>query len=189
MHSITHQGLLLRPFESTDAQPFAQAVRESLATVGRWMSWCHDEYAVEDARLWFSLCDQGRADGSSHEYGIFDEATGAFLGGVGLNHFNIDHNFCNLGYWVRQSAQGRGVATRAAAALARFGFEQLGLTRIEVVTAEGNDASSAVALKLGASFECVARHRLVVHGRPVAARVYSLIPSDLAGLATSNGPA
>ena len=181
MLSITHQGLRLRAFELHDAQAFTQAVRESIPTVGRWLSWCHDEYAEDDALVWFSLCELGRTDGSSHEFGIFDEATGELLGGAGLNHFNTDHNFCNLGYWVRQSAQGRQVAPRAAAALARFGFEQLGLTRIEIVTAEGNDASSAVAIKLGATLECLARHRLVIHGTPVAARVHSLIPSDLIG--------
>jgi ribosomal-protein-serine acetyltransferase len=181
MRSIAHQGLLLRPFATTDAGAFTQAVRESVSTVGRWMSWCHADYSVDEALSWISLCDLGRVDGSSHEVGIFEEATGALLGGAGLNHFNTDHNFCNLGYWVRQSAQGRRIATRAADALAHFGFQELGLTRIEIVVAEGNDASSAVALQVGASFECLARHRLVVHNTLVAARVYSLIPSDTLG--------
>lgn len=181
MPTIAHEGLVLRPYEWQDAEPFAEAARESALTVGRWMSWCHEAFSADDARAWISACEAVRADGASHECGIFDEATGAFLGGAGLNHFNTDHNFCNLGYWVRQSAQGRGIATRAATALARFGFEHLRLTRIEIVAAEGNDASSAVARKLGASFECVARQRLVVHGRPVAARVYSLVPADPLG--------
>jgi ribosomal-protein-serine acetyltransferase len=187
MPAIVHQGLVLRPLESADAEHFAEAARESAATVGRWMSWCHEAFTVEDGRAWIAMCNAGRVDGASHECGIFDEATGAFLGGAGLNHFNTDHNFCNLGYWVRQSAQRRGVATRAAMALARFGFEQLGLARIEIVTAEGNDASSAVALKVGATFECLARHRLVVHEKPVTARVYSLIPSDLIGPTRHSG--
>ena len=43
----------------------------------------------------------------------------------------------------------------------------------------GNTASAGVAEKAGAQFEGIARNRLTLQGRPVPARVYSLIPADL----------
>jgi RimJ/RimL family protein N-acetyltransferase len=183
MQTILHRGVLLRPFQPTDAAAFADAVRESVQTVGRWMSWCHADYTPEQALEWFALCDQSRAEGVAHEYGIYDAQSSELLGGVGLNHFNLDHNFCNLGYWVRQSMQGRGIATRGAHAITGFGFETLQLTRIEIVAAVGNAASSAVAVKLGAQLECLARNRLIVHGEPVDAHVHSLLPSDFSASA------
>jgi len=175
MHSIHTDRLVLRPFESDDAEAFAEAARESAETVGRWMPWCHAGYTADEARRWFDMCAQGLAQRTSFEFGMFTEDSREFLGGAGLNHFNLDHNFCNLGYWVRQSRQRQGIAPRAARALANFGFETLGLTRIEIVVAVGNEPSEAVARKLGASFECVARNRLVIR-EPVAASVYSMVP-------------
>jgi ribosomal-protein-serine acetyltransferase len=89
------------------------------------------------------------------------------------------HNTGNVGYWVRESVQRQGIATQAARTMARFGFETLHLTRLEIIAAEDNCPSRAVAEKLGATFECIARNRLYVRGEPLDAAVYSLIPGDI----------
>ena len=46
---------------------------------------------------------------------------------------------------------------------------------------ETNLASRAVAERIGAQFECIARNRLILRGRPVAAAVYSLVPESFEG--------
>ncbi len=171
-------GFLLRPFTSADAPAFAAAVRESAASIKRWMGWAHEDYREEDALAWFAACDEGRANGSSHQFGIF--RNDVFIGGAGLNHFNSLHAFCNLGYWVRASAQRQGAALAAVAAVSRYGFGELKQSRIEIVVADGNAPSMAVARKSGAVHECLARNRLVLQGQAVAAHVFALVPGDLA---------
>jgi len=79
---------------------------------------------------------------------------------------------------VRQSQQGRGIATKATQAIATFGFKELELTRLEIVVAEENLASRRVAEKVGARFECIPRNRLVIRGMPTDSAVYSLQPFD-----------
>ena len=170
---------LLRPFAERDAEAFAAAVRESMATVGRWMSWSSSNYTEVQARLWFEQCDAYRALGTAHEFGIFD-ARGDFVGGAGLNQFNVQNLFCNLGYWIRESSQRRGAALGACAALAELAFNRLGQQRVELVVAEGNEPSRAVAAKVGALYEGLARSRLQLHGSPVDAHVYCLLPRHAA---------
>ncbi|MGL5487180.1 MAG: GNAT family N-acetyltransferase [Shewanella sp.] len=71
-----------------------------------------------------------------------------------------------------------GVSVRRAVALQRdSGFEQLGLFRLEIVMGIGNSASEAVAIAAGATFECRARNRIFLHGLPLDALIYSLVPS------------
>jgi RimJ/RimL family protein N-acetyltransferase len=70
----------------------------------------------------------------------------------------------NLGYWVRTSETGRGIASKATRLVAQFGFAELGLQRIEILAAVGNVASQRVAEKAGAVRECVARKRLLING-------------------------
>lgn len=163
---------ILRPYRQSDAAAMSAAVRESTATVGRWMSWAKPDFSEYDAACWFEHCRQARAAGTAHEFGIFT-ADGGFVGGCGLNQFSPVNNLCNLGYWVRQSHQRAGAATASVKALRELGFGPLGLTRIEIVVAEGNAASIGVAQKAGAEHECVARCRLRVHGRSVSAHVFS----------------
>ncbi|MBT9492844.1 MAG: GNAT family N-acetyltransferase [Paucibacter sp.] len=178
---ITSAGLLLRPFEDRDADDFAAAARESAASVGRWMSWCHPAFSAQDALNWFQLCRAGLASGTAHEFGIFSQASNEFLGGAGLNSINQQHLFCNLGYWVRQSAQRQGVASRTVRALLPYAFDQLGMQRVEIVVALGNTPSEGVARQCGAQLEGVARNRLQVGGVAVSASIFAIVPQSVLG--------
>ena len=176
VHHLLAPGFVLRPFTAADASSFAEAVRESMTTVGKWMTWAHAEYTDNDALIWFAACEASRASGSAHEFGIFRPDGIALVGGAGLNQFKVSNGFCNLGYWVRQSAQRQGAALAAISVLSEFAFKELKQSRVEIVVAAGNTASLAVAQRSGAEHECLAQNRLQLHGKPVAAHVFSLVP-------------
>jgi len=176
MQALHGQGFLLRPFRYADVPQFVAAVHESLDTVGKWMPWCHAGYNVRDAESWFDMCAESMSSGEAYDIGVFAPDGRELYGGVSINQINRDYNFGNLGYWIRQSRQRQGIGARAADMMACYGFHWLGLTRLEVVAAENNAVSRAVAEKIGARFECIARNRLVLHGVPCAAAMYSLVP-------------
>lgn len=168
----------LRPFRASDEAQFVMAVRESIPTVGLWMPWARADYGVYDAREWFDRCAATMEEGTAYDIGVFSPDGRELYGGVAINQIRREDNLGNLGYWIRQSQQHRGLATGAAAMMACHGFHALGLTRLEIVAVETNLASRAVAEKIGAEFECIARNRLILRGRPVAAAVYSLVPES-----------
>ncbi len=170
--------LLLRPYRDEDAPHIHAAARESMATVGRWMPWCHEGYRLEDSIAWVRATRLAWLDGGEFAFAIFVRG-GGYAGGVGFNQIHPMHNFANLGYWLRETQQGHGYAAEAALAAARFGFGTLGLSRIEIVAAQGNQASRRVACRIGAREECLARNRLLIHGVLHAAAVHSLVPGDL----------
>jgi RimJ/RimL family protein N-acetyltransferase len=103
------------------------------------------------------------------------------LGSCGLNRLDWLTLYGNLGYWVRSSAAGTGVATAATRLLLDFAFERLGLFRVEIVAAVGNLASQRVAEKVGATREGCARNRCRGGGVQHDAYVYSVIPVDIIG--------
>ncbi|MBV8158937.1 MAG: GNAT family N-acetyltransferase [Dyella sp.] len=175
---LTAPGLQLRLWQPSHADALYEAARESIATVGRWLPWCHAGYTREYAASWIQRCRSASEGGEPCAFGIFDDEE-MLLGGVALNRFDPQQRSANLGYWVREQAQGRGVASRAVRRLATFGFETLGLCRIEIVAAVENVASRRCAEKAGARFEGIGRHRLVIGTTPVDAAVYGLLPSDL----------
>jgi RimJ/RimL family protein N-acetyltransferase len=166
----------LRPLSEADASAVVEAVQESVASVGVWMPWATPSYSTVEVVVWIEACAASRAAGTGHEFGIFRKSDGLFIGAAGLNQFNRINNFCNLGYWVRQAAQRRGAASAAVRALCSFAFDELRLTRVEIVALVGNEASAAVARKAGATLECIARNRLQFRGGPHDAYVYSIIP-------------
>jgi ribosomal-protein-serine acetyltransferase len=173
---LSSAQVFLRPYRIEDASVVFAAAIESVETVGPWMPWCHAGYTEAESIAWIEKAQTMWHGGEAYEFAMFDPSS-HYVGGAGLNQFNRLHNLANLGYWVRQSRQRRGLATAAVRILAKFAFESLGLTRIEIVAASTNGPSRRVAEKAGAQFECVARNRLIIHGVPLAAAVHSLVPS------------
>ncbi len=177
---LATDGLLLRPYRTDDAPALHAAVRESMHSVGRWLPWCHAGYAEADAVAWIAFCARAWARGDQYTFAIFDETSQQFLGAVGLSHRNREHNFASIGYWVRESARGRGLAARAGRLVAAFAFDTVKLTRVEILAAVDNHASRRTAENLGARLETIARNRLSTPQGIVDAAVYALIPSDYA---------
>lgn len=178
MGPLFSQNLCIRPYQMDDLSPFIEAVNESVSSVSRWLEWCHKEYTLSEAETWFELCKKNIEAGAAYECGIFSKESGQYYGGIGINHISREHKYANIGYWIRQSQQGKGIASRAVSAIARYGFTKLNFTRLEIIAAEGNTASRRVAEKSGARFECIAKNRLMVHGRLHDAAIYSFIPTQ-----------
>jgi RimJ/RimL family protein N-acetyltransferase len=176
---LTGGDILVRPLRLDDAEALFAAVRESIPEVSPWLPWCHENYAIEETREFLRSRVHPEQSEETYSFGIFDQPSERFLGGVGLNFINRVHQIANLGYWVRTSASGKGVASKATRLVARFGFAELGLQRIEIIASVSNIASQRVAEKAGAVRECVARERLLIRGARHDAVVFSLLPKDL----------
>jgi ribosomal-protein-serine acetyltransferase len=174
----TETPIVLRPYQAADTLPLYEAASESIAAIYPWMSWCHPGYTIEDSRTWVEsrLGAWGQPD---YDFVIVERTTGRFLGAVGLNQINRVHDFANLGYWVRSSATGHGIAVLAARLCARFGFDDLKLHRLEIVVDVDNRRSQRVAEKVGAIREGLARQRCKSGAAWRDAFMFSLLPIDL----------
>jgi ribosomal-protein-serine acetyltransferase len=177
-HSLSDGHLLIRPLRAEDSNALYEAVRESIAEVSQWLPWCGPNYRIEDSYAFVMSREDAWRNEDEYSFAVCDAKTGMFLGGVGLNQVNRIYRFANLGYWVRSSCAGRGVASTAARLTARFGLEELGLQRIEILAATGNKASQRAAEKAGAVREGVLRKRLLINGESQDAVVYSLVAED-----------
>jgi ribosomal-protein-serine acetyltransferase len=175
--------ILLRPFHLNDAEETVTAVRESLSDLKPWMSWAHDGYSLQEAKDFIRITRARWEDGSLYAFVITDAQSGSVLGGASLSHLHPVYHLCNLGYWVRTSRRGEGIAVRATRLAAQYAFEKIGLIRVEIVVALHNTASQRVAEKAGAHYEGILRNRMVVGREFYDAHMYSLVPKDF-GLLT-----
>jgi len=171
--------IIVQPYHPDDADRLYEAVCESITELSPWMPWCHQDYSIKESRQWLDSCNETWEKGSEYEFAITDSRDGVFLGGAGLNRIDIANRIANLGYWIRSSRAGHGVATAAVQLLVRFAFGELKLNRLEIIAATGNKASLRVAEKLGATREGILRNRLVIRDRVLDAVIFSLVPGDL----------
>ena len=176
---LTKDDLGIRSFRADDTLRLYEAVRESLAELRPWMPWAHPDYSIKESESWVLAREPEWNADIAYGFVIFDVTSGDFLGTLGLNKIDRMHQSANLGYWVRTGATRRGAATTATRLLARFGLEQLGFQRLEIVASVKNHASQRVAEKAGAQREGILRKALLYHGVPHDAVLYSLIAEDI----------
>lgn len=170
--------LCLRPWRASDAVAFHEAALESVGTVGTWMNWCHANYTLQETQDWINLCQQDLINERSYEMGVFSLDGAELYGGFGINLINHLHKYANIGYWVRESRQGHGLALDALRLAIEFGLHELQLRRLEIVVAENNLPSRKLAEKAGAHFEGILRNRLMVHGVSLPAAMYAVFPES-----------
>lgn len=176
-NEITDGVIIMRPFRFVDAEDLFVSIRESLNELKPWMSWAHDSYSLEEAKDFIRITRARWEDGNLYAFAI-TEKSGAILGGCSVSHIHPIYHLCNLGYWVRTSRRGEGIAVRATKLAARYAFEKVGLIRVEIVMGVKNAASQRVAEKAGAHYEGILHNRMVVGRNIYDAHMYSLIPQD-----------
>ncbi|HLE91173.1 MAG TPA: GNAT family protein [Anaerolineales bacterium] len=168
--------IVLRPFRFEDSTQLYQAVHESLNELSPWMSWANEAYTEATAREYIMITQARGEERTLFAFAI--TRSDEILGGCTLSSIHSVYQYCNLGYWVRRTRHGQGIAGRAAQLAARFAFEKVGLVRVEIVIAVGNQTSMRVAEKIGAHYEGILLNRMVVGKSVYDAHMYSLLPSD-----------
>jgi len=164
-----------------DADEFLAAAQESGTALARWMPWYHAQYGHADVERWFAEADRMWQERIAFPMAIFESTDRRLLGGVGLHDIQLyGKREAEMGYWVRRTACGQGVAATAIRAMAAFGINELGLIRVSMRIRLENRSSRRAAERAGARFEGVARHGLLAGDARFDAAVYSLLPADLA---------
>lgn len=98
------------------------------------------------------------AEGFGH-WAVCPAGGDALIGFCGFRRLD-DGPEVELLYGLAPAHWRRGLATEAARAMLRFGFEHVGFARVFALTDAPNTASVAVMQRLGMSFEC----RFIHHG-------------------------
>jgi len=70
-----------------------------------------------------------------------------------------------IGYWLSESFQGKGLMTDAARAVVAYLFDELDLNRVEIHCAAGNVKSAAIPRRLGFTLEGTSREGQLLNGR------------------------
>jgi RimJ/RimL family protein N-acetyltransferase len=183
-YRIETERLVLRCWHPADAPLLQEAVTESLDDLRPWMPWARDEPQSVEQRIDLLRSFRGQFDaGQDFVYGIFSPSGDAVLGGTGL-HTRVGEDAFEIGYWIRSSAAGRGLATEASAALTQAAFRHSAVDRVEIHVEPGNVGSLRVPEKLGFTREASLRRRLppVTPGEPPRdVVIFTMLREDVSG--------
>ena len=145
----------LRPWRESDIDAIVAACQDP--EIVRWTS-VPEQYGEVDARLYLLQRHESSHAGATAPFAIVSSKDlDQLLGSISLLRPAWEHARAEVGYWLAREARGQGHATRALRLIAAFGFESLGLERIELLAASGNPGSQRVAERGGFTREAVLR--------------------------------
>jgi len=101
-----------------------------------------------------------------------------FAGIVGLKDTDRDNKKTEIGYWMSESFQHKGIMTLSCKELIKYAFDEMNLNRIQLKAATGNLKSQRVAKRLGFKQEGIEREGEFLHHGFVDLVVFSLLKAD-----------
>jgi RimJ/RimL family protein N-acetyltransferase len=158
-YRIHTERLVIRCWDPTDAPLLKEAIDASLDHLRPWMPWAYDEPEPVQKKIDRLREFRGKFDlNQDFYYGIFNLEETKVLGATGL-HTRLGDNVLEIGYWIHQAYTNLGLATEAAAALAKVAFEIEDVLRVEIHCDPRNVSSAAIPKKLGFKNEGTLRKR------------------------------
>ena len=147
--------LTIRPKHIGDGAITFAAVMETWQELNRWMQWAEnrDAFTAESMEIRTRHVIGSFLLRESIELIGIETQTGKAVVWCGFHDVDWPARQCDTGFWVRKSAQCRGIATEAANALVRYAFGALRMQRVGITHSRGNEASRRIAEKLGFALE------------------------------------
>lgn len=157
-HDVVLKGrhVTLEPLRPEHADALAAAIAPD-DDVYRWTN--TSPRTVDEMRQWIADRTTDRAQGKAMAFTQREAATGRILGSTSLFDLNEKERCAEIGHtWLAAPGRRTGMNTEAKLLLLTYGFETLGLARIQIVTDARNERSRDAIARIGATFEGVLRN-------------------------------
>ncbi len=173
--TLETQRLILRPFRQEDIPAIVELLQDP--AIARMTLYVPFPYTEEDARTWLAAQEQSRQKGTGYTFAIVRREDGALIGAIDIRP-NARHKKAGVGYWIGKPYWNQGYATEALRAIIRYGFETLGLKRIQADHFVENPASGRVMEKAGMKREGLLRAYTYKDGRFRDHVMYAILRED-----------
>ena len=178
-HLTVDRSLELSLLEGRHAPLLFNLVDGNREYLRRWLPWLDANTEVNDSRAFIDDARQRYANREGMDLGIWYR--GNLAGMVGFYDFEWRDRRANLGYWLAESLQGKGLMTRSCGALIDYAFGELGLNRVEIRCSPRNLRSRAIPVRLGFSLEGLIRQAEWLYDRFEDHEIYGLLADEWEG--------
>lgn len=163
--SIKTNRLLLRKIVASDIQNVYNGLSNPLIIKHYGVSYESLE-ATKEQMLWYENPGQ-------YWWAICSIDNQTFYGAGGLNDFSEVHQKAEIGLWLLPDFWGKGIMSEVMPLICNFGFDQLGLHRIEGFVESNNQNCKRAMAKLDFVHEGTMRDCEIKNGQFISVDIYA----------------
>jgi ribosomal-protein-serine acetyltransferase len=177
MNSICVSSTIrLRQISLDDSEEIFSLIDHNRYHLRKWLPWVLNTRNAEDTKLY--IRSVAAKDDHPDEIVFVMVYNEAICGLIGFRNADYYNKKIELGYWISQELQGKGIVKQCANALIEYAFINLDMNRITIRCAKGNERSKALALRLGFIFEGNERDACFLNGFFISLEVYSFLKQE-----------
>ena len=176
MPEILSERLLYRELHKRDVtNKYVNWLNDS--EINRYLEVRHTPQTIESC---IEFVKQMDSDPTQHLFGMFLIENGEHIGNIKLGFINQHHCRGQLSLFIGdKECWGKGYASEAVIAITKWGFEYLGLEKIEAGCCEENMVSRNVFLKAGYREEGYFRKHALINGHRVGSYWLGILPDEI----------
>ena len=184
MPTLHTERLSLRAMHPIDAEDMFDYARRPEVT--KYLLWREHE-DIYFTRDYLSYIGRRYALGDFYDWAVIDRESRRMIGTCGFTRIDTANNSAEIGYVLNPDFHRRGFGSEAVRRILKFGFEELGLNRIEARFMQGNEASLALMKSVGMTFEGYMRDLVFVKGSYRTVGVSSILRSEYEKIYNTEG--
>ena len=170
---LTTERLLLREFTDTDLENVFLGL--SHPDIIKYYGVSYKTLEETKAQMKFF------ADLQKNKTGIWwavcSKDNSIFYGAGGLNNFDKAHKKAEIGFWLLIEHWGKGIMTEAMPLIWNYGFDNMGIHRIEGIVESENAACKAAMKKLNFELEGTMKECEIKNGKFISLDIYAKLRS------------
>lgn len=172
-HLDAGNGLDIWLLDEGDAGEMFALIDSNRDELRKWLPWVDRTLRLEDSALFIRNALAQHKSCTALHAGIW--LGDVMIGVIGYVNIDVNNRRAMIGYWLAKPYRGRGLATRACAAMVDIAFSHLLMNRVEIYCAVDNRRSRAIPERLGFRQEGVLRQREWVNDRFVDLAAYGML--------------
>ncbi|MDO8594955.1 MAG: GNAT family protein [bacterium] len=170
------ENITLRFIRPDEAEALYKLVDKNRAYLREWLDWVDAQTGPEVSKENILKRIEKAGRGTVLDLGVYQGDT--LIGSMGFNKIETKSRRAEIGYWLAEDYEGKGIMTDCVRALVSYGFKELKLHRIEIHCSTNNPKSAAIPERLGFKLDGILRDGSFLYDRFESRRVYSMLEDE-----------
>ena len=172
-----NESISLKQIDISDANDLFTTIDTQRDYLGTWLPFVYYTKSINDSEEFIKTIENTPED--KKEYIFVIKYNCEFAGLIGLKGTDKLNKKTEIGYWLSEHFQKKGIITLSVKSLIDFAFNELELNRIQIKSAVANIPSRSIPIRLGFEFEGIERDGELLNNNIFTdIEVYSLLRSD-----------
>ena len=171
------ENLRLEKLNHSHAPGIFSLINSNREYLRKWLTFVDSTRNLNDTENYISYIEELSVNPNS-ETVISIIYRDKLIGIMGLKKVDWANRIAEIGYWLGEQYQGKGIITKSCNAIIAYAFTVIGANRIEIKCGVGNERSKHIPQRLNFTFEGIERDGEIVNGQFIDLEVYSLLKKE-----------